>query len=521
MSSSSALRCTHLDAATCQGTRDARHWRIIDRDILAGMDSPVPESSLLAALPPVLAISPERLTAACAEGRRLAVLDDDPTGNQTIKDLPVVTRWEPEELRWALRQDTTAFFVLTNSRGLAEPDAARLTREVARACLAAAKEEGIELAFASRSDSTLRGHFPLEPDLLAEESATAGRPVDAVIINPSYLDAGRITVDSVHWVRTDAGMVPVGSTDYAADATFGFRSSELTEWVAEKTGGRVDPSAVRRITVTELRTLGPDGVAATLSELGDQRYVVTDAVTDDDLRVLTLGILAAEQAGRGFVYRVGPSFVRARSGQPASPPVDDAALRGHPGPSDDPANGGLIVVGSHVSLSSRQLLRLTERIDLVELELVPAKIIDGDDAAGDHLRELADRAAAALPDGHVVIKTSRDLVRGADGEQSLAIARTVSRAVVELVRMIMDRQRPAFVVAKGGVTSSDVATEALGIRRAWVRGTLLPGIVSLWEPVDGPAAGLPYVVFAGNVGTDDSLADVVERFDRAGERFVP
>lgn len=490
------------------------------RDILARMESPVPESSLLASLPPVLAISAEELAAACAAGRKLAVLDDDPTGNQTIKDLPVITGWEPDDLRWALRQDTNAFFVLTNSRGLTEPDAARLTREVARACLTAAAAEGIELAFASRSDSTLRGHFPLEPDLLAEVSATAGRPVDAVIINPSYLDAGRITVDSVHWVRTDAGMVPVGATDYAKDATFGYTSSELTAWVEEKTGGRVDRSAVRRITVTELRTLGPDGVAAALTELGDQGHVVTDAVTDDDLRVLTLGILAAERAGRRFVYRVGPSFVRARSGQPASPPVDDAALLGHRGPSE-PVPGGLIVVGSHVSLSSRQLLRLNERLDLVELELEPTKIVEGGPTADDHVRELADRAVAALPDGHVVIKTSRVLVRDTDGDKSLEISRRVSRAVVELVRMIMDRRRPAFVVAKGGVTSSDTATEALGIRRAWVRGTLLPGIVSLWEPVDGPAAGLPYVVFAGNVGTDDSLADVVQRFDRARETFVP
>ncbi|WP_152363353.1 four-carbon acid sugar kinase family protein [Microlunatus speluncae] len=484
------------------------------------MDHPVPESSLLASLPPARIVPADELATACASGRRLAVLDDDPTGNQTIKDLPVVTRWAPDDLRWAMRQDTAAFFVLTNSRGLAEPEAARLTREVARACLAVAAEEGIDLAFASRSDSTLRGHFPLEPDLLAAESAAAGQPVDAVIINPSYLDAGRITVDSVHWVRTDAGMVPVGSTDYAADATFGFSSSELTAWVAEKTGGRVDRSAVGRITVAQLRTLGPEGVAAALAELDDHGYVVTDAVTDDDLRVLALGILAAERSGRRFVYRVGPSFVRARSGQVAAPPIDDATLRALLPPTDTPSPGGLIVVGSHVSLSSRQLRLLTERVGAVELELVPAKIIAAGGAAEDHLRDLAERAAAALPQGNVVIKTSRELVRGDDGEQSLAISRRVSVAVVELVRMIMERQRPAFVVAKGGVTSSDVATEALGIRRAWVRGTLLPGIVSLWEPVDGPATGLPYVVFAGNVGTDDSLADVVQRFDQA-RTFVP
>jgi uncharacterized protein YgbK (DUF1537 family) len=55
-----------------------------------------------------------------------------------------------------------------------------------------------------------------------------------------------------------------------------------------------------------------------------------------------------------------------------------------------------------------------------------------------------------------------------------------------------------------------VATRGLGIRRAWVRGTLLPGIVSVWSAVDGVAPGMPYVVFAGNVGDDGALADVVD-----------
>lgn len=78
---------------------------------------------------------------------------------------------------------------------------------------------------------------------------------------------------------------------------------------------------------------------------------------------------------------------------------------------------------------------------------------------------------------------------------------------------IVKARRLAFVLAKGGITSSDVATEALAIDRAWIRGSLLPGIVSLWEPVSGPAKGLPYVVFAGNVGDEHSLADVTDRLE--------
>lgn len=65
------------------------------------------------------------------------------------------------------------------------------------------------------------------------------------------------------------------------------------------------------------------------------------------------------------------------------------------------------------------------------------------------------------------------------------------------------------MIAKGGITSSDVASKGLGIRHALVRGPMLPGLVSLWQPVGGLADGVPYIVFAGNVGDDDSLADVV------------
>ena len=118
--------------------------------------------------------------------------------------------------------------------------------------------------------------------------------------------------------------------------------------------------------------------------------------------------------------------------------------------------------------------------------------------------------AAALAGGDVVVHTSRLLVSRDDPAESLLIARTVSAAVVEVVRRTLAAHPPRFVVAKGGITSSDTATEGLGIRRAWCRGTMLPGIVSMWEPVAGPAQGIPYIVFAGNVGDDQALAAVAE-----------
>ena len=104
---------------------------------------------------------------------------------------------------------------------------------------------------------------------------------------------------------------------------------------------------------------------------------------------------------------------------------------------------------------------------------------------------------------------------GEDEAHSLNISRRVSAALSNTVDRIVNTRRPSYVIAKGGITSSDTATHGLGIERAWVRGPMLRGIVSLWQPVDGAAPGMPYVVFAGNVGNDDALAAVVDRLEAA------
>ena len=477
---------------------------------------PVPLHRVIAGAPPVRVVDVRALTERVAAGRTLVVLDDDPTGTQSITDLPVLTAWGDDDLRWALRQSTPAFFVLTNTRSLSAPDAEALDRDVARAVTAAAAAEGVDVVLASRSDSTLRGHYPLETDVLARELAAAGEPVDGVVIVPAFIEPGRVTVDSVHWMRTDAGMIPVSHSEFARDASFGYANADLRDWVEEKTDGRVARSDVATITLHDLRAGGPERVEEVLAGLRDERPVVVDAATDDDLRVLVLALLAAEARGSRFLYRTGPSFVRARSGQAAAAPVDAARLRtalaaNDPGPDDRPrAPRGLIAVGSHVALTTRQLDRLRAAGGVTDLELDVPTLLDPARAAA-HVTATVQRAGALLAGGatDVVVTTSRDLVQGRDAADSLAIARTVSAALVGAVREIVSRIRPAFVLAKGGITASDTATDGLGVSRAWSRGTLLPGTVSVWEPVAGTARGIPYVVFAGNVGDDNGLLAAV------------
>ena len=453
-------------------------------------------------------------------GRRAVFLDDDPTGTQTITDLPVLTSWSVSDVQWALQQPTTGFFILTNTRSLSQSDAADLNREVVDALHQAADSEHVSYVIVSRSDSTLRGYFPLETDVLAEELAARGTNVDGVIVCPAYIEPGRLTVDSVHWARTNEGMIPVSHSEFAKDASFGYRNSDLRDWVEEKSGGRIPRDKVARITLDDIRVGGPDRVLEILTGLRDRQPVVVDTAADADQRVVVLALLRAEAAGKNFIYRIGPSFVRARTGQRATPPVDAKRLReifgSEPTDADDtrPATKhGLITVGSHVALTTRQLDRLRVKGKIIELELDVRTLLD-DASREQHVDDIAGQAAKLLRDNEadsdIVIRTSRTLVKGSDAVNSLVIARTVSAALVGTVRSIVSQIRPAFVLAKGGITSSDTATEGLEIRRAWCRGTMLPGIISLWEPVTGLAQGIPYIVFAGNVGDDDALAAVVD-----------
>jgi uncharacterized protein YgbK (DUF1537 family) len=454
-------------------------------------------------LPEVREVPAEEVQRQLAGTRRVVVLDDDPTGTQTVRDMPVLTRWTVDDIRWALDQPTVGFFVLTNTRSLPPDQAAARNREAVSACLAAAQPGGARLVFASRSDSTLRGHFPLETDVISDMT-----PVDAVLLAPAYLDAGRVTISGKHWLRTPEGLLPVADSEFARDPTFGFRSSRLDEWVEEKSGGRIRREAVALMKLDEIRYGTTETLAGVLAKARDGQVIAVDAEADDDLRAVVLAVLAAEAAGSRFVYRVGPSFVRARVGQPALPPIEDARLSSLVR-SD---THGLVVVGSHVALTNRQLARLAQRREFAHVELDVSAVTNKARAAR-HVQDVVATATTALADSLVVLSTSRALVTGADGAASLDIARQVSAALGRTVRQIAAARRPAFVIAKGGITSSDIATGALGIHRAWVRGSLLPGIVSLWEPASAQAAGLPYVVFAGNVGDESSLADVIDRLE--------
>jgi uncharacterized protein YgbK (DUF1537 family) len=474
---------------------------------------PVESGNAPAGVLPPVRVEPDarrRISRALAEaGRRIAVLDDDPTGSQTVHDVGVVTVFEPEEIAAGLSPAGSTCFILTNTRSLPEAEAVELNTRIGRMLFELAARLDVPIDVVSRGDSTLRGHVIAEVGALdAVRRQVTGRGYDGVLVVPAYFEAGRFTAGNVHWARVGAELLPAGETEFASDATFGYAASDLREFVAEKSGGTIAPGEVLSITLDDIRHGGPQRVADILTGVTGGAFVVVNAVEYADLDVVVLGLLEAQAAGKSFLYRSGPSFVQALAGLDPRDPLQASEIW----PAGQPGGHGLVVVGSHVGLTSRQVAVAQERGGLTEVELDVVAIADSAQRDA-HVADVTRLVVSALEHADVLVFTSRSLLRGMDAVASLEIARQVSTAVIEVVRGALAAE-PAWVIAKGGITSHDVAVRGLGIRRATVLGQLFPGLVSVLRPIDAApeVVGTPYVVFAGNVGDETTLADVIDLF---------
>ncbi|WP_448753276.1 four-carbon acid sugar kinase family protein [Actinomyces sp.] len=437
------------------------------------------------------------------------VLDDDPTGTQSVADIPVLTTWGLEDCKWALMQEKPAIYVMTNSRSLPRSEVAIIIDEIVQNASEAARELNIPISFVSRSDSTLRCHFPLEAASIAKSIEKNGQDIDGIILIPAFPDAGRLTINGVHYCREGNSYIPVGESEFARDASFGFHSSELALWVEEKSRGEIPFDNVVTADLNCVRTK-PEELFSRVMSICNGMVFAPDAACEEDLRAISLALIQAEAQGKHFVYHVGPPFMRARIGQDRHAPITSDEINTLIDSERAFVPGGLVVVGSHVAVTNAQLNHLTSNVPLHQIELDVSQVID-DSQREMYLNELAHEAIDCLSEKTVLISTSRKVHTASDPEASLAIARLVSASLVRLVQEIIAGTSPRFVIAKGGITSSDLASKALQMRHAMCIGPMLEGIISLWTACSGPALGIPYIVFPGNVGDETALTQVVQK----------
>lgn len=429
---------------------------------------------------------------------KIIVMDDDPTGSQTVHSCLLLTRWDVATLRAALRDDAPLFFVLTNTRGMDATRAAQVTREV---CVNLRQAmDGMEsqagAIFVSRSDSTLRGHYPVETDVMAEQLG----PFDAHFLTPAFFEGGRVTRGSVHYLMVDGKATPVNETEFARDSVFGYRHACLPDYVEEKTSGRIRARDVERFTLDDLRG---DTLHARLMALTGNRCCVVDGESQADYDRFAAAVEAASAAGKRFLFRSGASLLTSLARLPAQPVAPEAMRRHVRG-----ERPGAVVVGSHVARTSAQLEVLLAQPGMHGVEVTVDRITTNRDGV---LEQTLREATAAHARGETpVIFTSRGERRFDTQAARLAFGEQVSDLLMDVVRGLPEDL--GYLIAKGGITSNDVLSSGLALSAARVLGQILPGCSVVRCPSDHPRfPGLPVVIFPGNVGDADALATVCRR----------
>ncbi len=428
---------------------------------------------------------------------KIIVIDDDPTGNQTVHSCPLLTQWNPDLLKRGLEDPSPLMFILSNTRAMTAEDAAAVTREICENLKMVLDDRAEPYMIVSRSDSTLRGHFPLETDVIEE---VFGR-FDAMFLVPAFFEGGRITRDGVHYILTKDKMIRTDQTEFAHDSVFGYTTSYLPDYVEEKTGGRVATSDVHRMPICRTAQEYVERIRA----IPANRWVAVDAEDYDGLRLFADAVRLLSADGRRYLFRSAASVLSALANLPPQPIPGESMgrlLRSN-GP-------GVVVVGSHVSLTTNQLEQLLKNpaIEGIELDvtLLPEE-------ATKLLERLHTRVLAAhQADRSAVVYTSRRERQFSTHEERLRFGAAVSDLLVRLVTELPEST--SFLISKGGITSNDIVSKGLGLAMCQVIGQIIPGCTVVRTPESHRLGNLPVVIFPGNVGDAGSLDEVFNRLNQ-------
>lgn len=438
--------------------------------------------------------------------KKIIVLDDDPTGVQTVHDISVYTNWEKDTIRQGFEEKNNLFYVLTNSRGFTAEQTTKAHNDIAAVVDEVAKEAGREYIFISRSDSILRGHYPLETELLkVNYEKNTGKNIDGEILCPFFKEGGRFTIDNVHYVKYGDELVPANETEFAKDQTFGYMAATMPEYVEEKTKGAYKAADVTCISLEDIHNMELDKIEQVLLEVKSFSKIVVNAVDYADVKVFCVALYRAMAKGKVFMFRTAAAFVKVMGGVKDQPLLTRKQMV-----VKETEKGGIIVVGSHTDKTTKQVEEL-KKVDEVEFIELDATLVKDDVAFETEVQRCLAKEEECINAGKTVCCfTTRVLITAdtGDKEDELRLSVRISDAVQSLVGRL--GITPAFVIAKGGITSSDVGTKALAVKKANVLGQIKPGI-PVWQTGEESKFPLtPYVIFPGNVGEIATLREVVE-----------
>ena len=433
------------------------------------------------------------------------VLDDDPTGVQCVHDINVYTDWSYESMKEAFNDKL--FFILTNSRALTQSQSRKIHEEITTVISKISRETGKKYFYISRGDSTLRGHYPMETDILSEGLKKDYGKVDGEILLPFFREGGRFTIDDVHYVRYGEELIPCGETEFAKDKTFGYRSSDLKEYIQEKSNGSIRKEEVWSVSLNDLRSFNIEKIHGMLLEAKDNQKIIVNAIQEEDVKVFCIALYQAIKDNRIFNFRSAAALVKCIGGISERPLLSRQEMI-----SEDTGHGGLILVGSHTEKTTRQLNTLMANADITPLKLRCSSLLESEEAFNEEIERCVAIEEEFLKQGKTLaVYTDRIVITKEDDDPEEALKRSVriSEGVYHLVRDL--EVKPEFVLAKGGITSADVGVKGLGIRKALVLGQIEPGVPVWKADSESKFPNIPYIIFPGNVGDDETLKNAVEK----------
>jgi len=465
--------------------------------------------------------APSLAAPATGPGFKVIVFDDDPTGSQTVHSAPLLLRWDAQTLAAALAHPSPLLFLLANTRALDPDEARRRVREICLAlvpALAEARRDGVidRWLVVSRGDSTLRGHFPLEAEVIGEELG----PFEATFLVPAFLEGGRTTVAGMHLLQGE----PVHHSAFARDSLFGYGTSRLAEWAEEKSGGRIAAAAVGHIALAELEPAARPALRQRLMALAGNPLVVVDAERPEQLASFGAAVRALVAGGqeppRRFLFQSAASLLNGLVPLPPQP-LDARGLaalcRRRP---DGGRQPGLVLVGSHVPLADDQLATLLADPGCGGVEVPVARVhrvLEGplpDKLLASLEQEWLERLQDALKAGRTpVLFTSRGELRCRHAAERRLLGRALAAAMARVAARLAPQL--GYLISKGGITSHTLLAEGLGLAWVELQGQLQPGLSLVQVPpagAHGPQSwrlegieALPLVTVPGNLGAADTL----------------
>jgi len=437
---------------------------------------------------------------------KFVVIDDDPTGSQTVHDCLLLLKWDCSTLGKGFESKSNLFFILANTRSLSENDAKLTIEEICKnlktVITSQAYEE--EIIFISRGDSTLRGHNYLEPIAL---NSCLG-PFDATFHIPAFIEGKRFTINGSHFVDK----TPISQTIFATDKIFGYETSNVKNLLYQQSKSQINFEDIQNLLLSDIEMLNDEEnniVFKTLKNLKNNKHVVVDVENYSQLKKFSLVIKKLIKQKK-FLFRTAASFISSISEKKSVSQSEIFFSNLRIRNKEKSFLPGLIIVGSYVELSTIQLNNLLEisNCNPVELDVFEFfKITSSDNNKKRNLfkNKFLREIRVSFEKGKTpVLFTSRKFM-SLDYSEQFNFYNSLALFIAELVADL--KYEIGYLISKGGITTNFILSKGLNADFVYLEGQILTGISVVTCNLRNDQ-NLPIVTHPGNIGTKDSLVNI-------------